>query len=489
MESIVGKILCGRYRIIQELERDEFSAVYLAEDLEQLERLPCLVEQLQPQYDREVLGARSWQKVRQKFVERANLLRKISQHPQIPQLLAFFECDREVYLVKEHIEGEALARRLTRSLISEAEAVSWLRETLEILEHVHQAGEVHLNIQPSSLLQQRDGSKFLINFASIKNAIREDNSGFANLDFTPPQSPRDSSSDLYALGKTIIYALTGRVANSIQATSAESKSPTGASTADISPELASVLNKLVGSRTVPPYQSASQALKELDLEEDVVTLPPPFFGTAYLPNPAVADRGKFDSASAKFSRVRRSLFWALLALPFAIALGLVFIGINKSSRRDLASYTNSEYQFGVKYPQTWSQRELNDPITGEIAVFVSPAESSSDLFREKVYLATEYLPSETTALEEYTQTVLQRLEQTNGSEIYDNSAVEIDGLPGRSIIYSRYQGGLQLRQMEVFTIRGDRVYIAIYTAQRDKFSKFLNEVEQIIDSWEIEEYQ
>lgn len=488
MESIVGKILGDRYRIIQEIERDKISAVYLAEDLEQLERSPCQVEQLQPQYDREVLGARSWQKVRQKFVERANLLRKVSQHPQIPQLLAFFECDRQVYLVREHIEGETLAQRLTRSSISETEAVSWLREILEILEYVHQEGEVHLNIQPSSLLQQRDGTKFLIDFGSVKNTVGNDNSDAVNSDFNPPQSPFDSSSDLYALGKTIIYALTGRVTDSIQATSAGLKSPTGASTADISPELASVLNKLVGGRSVPPYQSASQALKELDLEEDVVTLPPPYFGTSYLPSPAVADE-KFYSASAKFSWVRRGLFWALLTLPFTIALGIVFIGINKNSERDLASYINNEYQFGIKYPQTWSQRELNDPITGEIVVFVSPAESSSDLFREKVYLTTEYLPSETIALEEYTQTVLQRIEQSSGNEIYENSASEIDGLPARSIIYSRYEGGLQLRQMEVFTIKGDRVYISIYTAQRDKFSKFLNEVEQIIDSWEIEEHQ
>lgn len=486
MESIVGKILCDRYRIIQELERDEFSAVYLAKDLERLERSPCQIEQLQPQYDREVLGERSWQKVRQNSIERANLLYEVSQHPQIPQLFTFFECNREFYLVREHIEGETLAQRLTHSLISEAEAVSWLREILKILEYVHQAGEVHLNIQPSSAIQQQNGTKFLINFASIKNAIREDRWWFANADFAPPrQYPLDSSSDLYALGKTIIYALTGRTADSIQANSTQLKPDDGA-VADIKPELANVLNKLVGARAAVRYQSASQALKELDLEQDAIALPPPFFGTDYFPNPAISDKNKFSFALGKPSGVKRWLFWALLALPFIIALGMVFIGIARNSKRDFTSYTNNDYQFSLNYPQSWSQQEVNDPITGEIVVFTSPAESGDDFFREKVYLATEYLPSKEITLEEYARTVRQRIKEAGNSEIYKSSTITIDGLPGRSIVYSRYEGGLQLRQMEVFAIKGDRVYIAIYTAQRDKFSQFLKVVEEIIDSWEIE---
>ena len=482
MESIVGKILCDRYRILQELDRQQFSTVYMAEDLEQLDRPSCDIEQLQSQYDREVLGAKSWQQIRQNFMERGNRLKKVAQHPQIPQLLDFFECDREFYVVREHLEGETLARKLAKSPIAEAEAISWLHEILEILQVVHQANIVHSNIQPSSLLQHRNGTKFLIDFAFLRNAVLPQDTVIVS-NFTAPeaQSADDYSSDIYALGKTIIYALSGKVAQFIQAqsmASTDSKIPS----ADIKPELADVLNKMVAERSVR-YQSAAEVLVELDSNRNVVTFPPPFFDNDSAFNPALP-RGKAKLTSRGLARSGRKSIWLLLALPFIIALGIVFIGVNKNSNRDFANYVNYDYQFDIKHPQSWSQQEINDPITGEIVVFTSPTETDSDRFRERVYLATEYLSSPTT-LEEYTQTVLERIEQAANSEIYEEFATEINRLPSRAVVYSRQEEGLELKQMEVFTIKDDRVYIAIYTAQKDKFSKFIDTVDRIIDSWQI----
>ena len=505
MESIVGKILFDRYRIIQELNRDEVSTVYLAEDLEQRDRSSCEIERILPQYDREVLGAKSWQKVRQTLMEQGNLLQDISQHPQIPQVLAYFECDREFYLVREHIEGESLAQKLERSRrvggasspITEAEAVSWLQEILSVLEFIHQAGIIHLNIQPSSLVQHQDGSKYLINFAGIKYAIAGDRASLpaiANPDFiaTQPSAKPDYSSDIYALGKTIIYALTGKVARAIRAKSEALENSTELlradpiPTAEITPQFANVLNKMVGERAAVRYQSAAEVLAELDFNQNVVTLPPPFFDPSYfVPKPS-AKRSKFSwAAIASRSKGVRQIIWFLLALPFIIAAIIIFIGIDKNSERNFISYTNNDYQFDIKYPPGWTRQELNDPITGEIVVFTSPLESDSDLFREKVYLATEYLPSEPITLDEYSQLVLERIELANNSEILSDFTLEIDGLPARAIVYSRQEKELQLRQMEVFTIKNDRIYLAIYNAQQAKFDKFLDTVEQIIDSWAI----
>lgn len=496
MESIVGKILCDRYRIIQELNRDGVSTVYLAEDLEQRDRSSCEIERILPQYDREVLGAKSWRKVRQTLMEQGNLLQNISQHRQIPQVLAYFECDREFYLVREHIEGETLAQQVERSPISEAEAVSWLQEILSVLEFIHQAGIIHLNIQPSSLVQHQDGSKYLINFAGIKYAIageRASLTAIANPDFmaTQPSAKPDFSSDIYALGKTIIYALTSKVAGAIRAKSAALENTTESleaepiPTAQIAPQLANVLNKMVGERAVG-YRSAAEVLAELDFDRNVVTLPPPFLDPAYFGPKPSAERSKFSwAAIASRSKGVRRVLWFLLALPFAIAAILIFIGIDKNSERNFITYTNNDYQFDIKYPPGWTRQELNDPITGEIVVFTSPAESDSDLFLEKVYLTIEYLPSEPITLDEYSQLVLERIELTDNSEIRSDFSLKINGLPARAIVYSRQEGELQLRQMEVFTIKNDRIYLAIYTAQQAKFDKFLDTADRIIDSWAI----
>lgn len=500
MKSIVGKILYDRYRIVQQLSHNDWSTVYLAEDLAINSKELCKIEQLHPHYDHEILGAQSWQKVRQTFMAQGDILKNLSRHPQIPQLLAFFECDREFYLVREYIEGISLGKKLNDSLIDESEALVWLQDILGVLECIHQLGIAHLNIQPESLMEAQDGQKFLTNFAAIKNAIlfdKQELSKVLNPDFSPDvqQSNSDVNSDLSALGKTIIYALTGQLSASIQANSSEVSSQkltnlNHSPKADIRPELARVLNKMVVSHGDHSYQSATEILKELDFKENVVTFPPPFTNTSSLPSQS-SPRAKFANHSQSFSgssKLVQKIIWVLLSLPFIIASVIIFVALDKNSYRNFAQYTNSDYQFFLKYPETWSKRQIDDPITGEIVVFASPPETDGDLFAEKIYLAVEYLSSEPTSLEEYSKTVLNRINQTENStaERYQDFRTTINNSPARTVIYSRQEGSLQLRQMESFTIKNNQVYIAIYTAEKEKFSKFYPTVKKIIDSWEIQ---
>ena len=509
MESIVGKILSDRYRIIRELSQDDFSTLYAAEDLTAVNTPQCQIERLQPQYESEVLGTQSWQKVLQMFVEQGNILKNISQHPQIPQLLAFFECDRQFYLVQELFEGETLEQRLKHSLINQAEAIEWLQEILRILEFTHKANVAHLNIQPSSLIQHQDGRKFLTNFAGIKNSILFKNKSLqtiVNQDFAAPEQiegKADFTTDIYALGKTIIYALTGEISEFIRSKtpSTEDTQQVSASNtysdANIDSKLANILNKMVGNQPSLRYQSAADVMSELDFEQqNVVVFPPPFSLNPQSPQSpggelpfAVLPKNRKQIRSKRNFRFEfpKGIIWLLLALPFVTALIIIFIGMNRNAYQGYVDYTNKDYQFKLKYPQAWSKRDLDDPITGEVVVFASPLETKADLFLEKVSIAVEYLPSESTTLKQYGQTVFKRIKQNkaNNIEIDENRKTKIDEFPARMIVYSRKERGLQLRQMEVFMIKNNQVYIAIYTAESSKFSKFRETAEKMINSWEI----
>ena len=501
MESIVGKILCDRYRIIRQLSQNSLSSVFIGEDLEHPNKLKRQIERLQPQYDSEVLGTRSWQKILQAFVTQANVIKNISQHPGIPQLLAFFECDRELFLVQESIDGESLEQILDNSLIDETEAISWLQEILGVLDFIHQADIIHLNIQPSSLIQHQNGQKFLTNFSSIKKAIYFNGKLFetiGNDDFFPLEQKEGKpnfTTDIYSLGKTIIYALTGRVSNKIKAESLQSFSEAdkfdsdNIPAANIKPELADILNKMVSDRHGDRYQSATEVIEELEFNHKVVTLPSPVF-TNYGFAPSNLN---YDAKSARIrdkarSRPKQKIIWFFLTLPFIIASIIVFVGINRNAYKDFITYDNDNYQFKIKYPETWSSRDFDDPITGEIVVFSSPLETPSDSFLERVSIAVEYLSSEPITLEEYTKAVFNRVKRGKVSdvEVYQDRKASESKYPARRITYSRRENGLQLRQMETFTIKDGKVYIAIYTAERAKFSKFLNTANKMIDSWSIE---
>lgn len=501
MESIVGKILRDRYRIIKQLSRDDFSTQFVAEDFKQTGKLQCQIERLQPHYDSEVLGVQSWQRVLKAFNAQGNMLKNISQHPQIPQLLDFFECDREFFLVREFIDGETLEQRLNNSLINEDEAINWLQEILGLLDFLHQADITHLNIQPSSLIQHQNGQKFLTNFASVKNAILFDKKLYetiANDDFSAwelKEGKPNFSSDIYGLGKTIIYALTGQLAEQVNVKSLQLPGDKNRLDSDsiplanIRPELADILNKMVCNSLDKRYQSAGEILEELDFSHQVVTLPPPIFTNF---NSSLKSKNhhlhRENNRSNKSSKLGQKIIWFFLSLPFIFALGIIFIGLNRNIYRNFAAYRNDSYQFEVKYPKTWSYRDVDDPITGEIVVFTSPLETDSDLFLEKLHINIEYLSDEAITLDRYTQEVLERIEQTKSDqvEVYQARKTKISEVPARMVVYSRQENGLQLKQMETFAIKNDRVYIAIYTAERAKFSKFLDTAKKMINSWEIE---
>lgn len=506
MKSIVGKILCDRYRIIRQLHQHDWKTTYLGEDLANNSKARCIIDQLQPQYGREVLAGQFWQKTLQTFIVRGNLLQKASHHPQIPQLLDFFECDRQFYLVKELVDGVTLEQKLDNLLLDETEAIAWLREMLTILEFTHKLGVAHLNIQPANLVQLEEGSKYLTNFAAIESAVlfdRQEVSSLLNPDFSPHgergssgmhQSELDRSSDIYALGKTIIFALTGELTNSIQSKSLDEvrsqqlTNLNNSPSAKIRPELARILNKMVANQREQSYQSATEVLNELDFSKNVVVFPPPFISSPIRDRPTTIDKNKKAQTATSLPKFVIRPIWFLLSLPFIVAAVIIFVGLNKNSQPNFVEYTNSDYQFSLKYPQDWSQQQVDDPITGEIVVFNSPQETETDSFLEKVHVAIEYLSSESTSLEEYSQTVLNRISETQGSDVVLNRDFPstIDNAPARTVIYSLQQGSLQLTQMESFTIKNDRVYIAIYTAERAKFSEFYPTVEKMVDSWEIQ---
>ncbi|MEM8721169.1 MAG: PsbP-related protein [Cyanobacteria bacterium P01_G01_bin.39] len=505
MESIIGKILCDRYRIIKELNLNSLQEVaqgsgvkvYLASDLLSDDKSECLVKRYQPQYDNEVLGSQSWQRVYQVFLTQSQILQNIGQHPQIPQLIDFFECDREFYLVQEQIIGKSLKQKLINSALNESEAIIWLQDVANILEFIHHSGVVHLNIQPSNLIEHQDGKKFLTNLALLENVILTNIQSLQAADnrylFALQESSKiDIQKDIHALGQTIIDALIGNSEHSSKGESLYPRNSDILSKINISSKLTNILHKMIDYDSKQCYQNINQVLADLDFEHKVVTFPPPFFSTSKLTNTASTKELKSNlqpirEISFQFKQILNTV-WLWTSVPFIIASIVVLIGINKNSRDKFASYTNNDYNFVIQYPQDWSKRQLDDPITGEIVVFASPLETNSDLFQEKFYIAVEDLPSESTSIDQYTQTVLERINQTNDNQIETDKEYRttIDKSPARQVIYLRQEEELQLKQMETFTIKGDQVYIAIYIAERAKFSKFYDTVDQMINSWKIQ---
>ena len=85
-----------------------FGTTYLAEDTKYPDNLKCVVKKLHSNAENPEFLEMS----RRMFAKEAKTLAKLGKHNQIPQLLAYFEEDKEFYLVQQYIRGVTLSSEL-----------------------------------------------------------------------------------------------------------------------------------------------------------------------------------------------------------------------------------------------------------------------------------------------------------------------------------------------------------------------------------------
>ncbi|MEM9276318.1 MAG: serine/threonine-protein kinase, partial [Cyanobacteria bacterium P01_F01_bin.143] len=217
-----GDIIGQKYQIVQELGSGGFATTYLAIDTLSEDNRKSVIKQLQPRFNSPSI----WENAKLRLETEGAVLRKLGQHAQIPQLLEHFEENEQFYLVLEFLNGSDFSQEIQQKLLTEVEVISFLQEVLEILDFVHQQGVIHRDIKPSNLIRRSTDQKItLIDFGAVKEigtTILQSSYGStqANLytqiigtpGYMPPEQNNGKpvfSSDIYALGKTAIYALTG----------------------------------------------------------------------------------------------------------------------------------------------------------------------------------------------------------------------------------------------------------------------------------------
>jgi serine/threonine protein kinase len=277
-------ILLGRYLTTKLLGQGGFGAAFLARDRYTPGLRQCVVKQFQPSGN---LTPQQIQLAQSLFEREAEVLEKLgNEHPQIPDLFAFFELevpglqasrpDRFFYLVQEFIDGQDLEEELhQKGQFSEAEVLEVLQETLKILQFVHENGSIHRDIKPSNIMRHRNGRIYLLDFGAVKQATTaggagQGSTGIYSLGFAPPEQMAGDevypSTDLYALAVTCITLLTGKQPKELF--DAYSNTWKWQTYAQPSRRLTDVLDKMLMSTPDRRWQSATDALAAL-------TAPPP----------------------------------------------------------------------------------------------------------------------------------------------------------------------------------------------------------------------
>jgi serine/threonine protein kinase len=162
-----------------------------------------------------------------KLFEREAEVLKSLDLPTIPKYLDYFDVDTEsgkgFVLVQTYIEAKSLQHWLDAGrTFGETELVAIATSVLTILNYLHsrQPAVIHRDIKPSNiLLGDRSGFSpgeiYLVDFGSVKTAAVEDGTitVVGTYGYMPPEQfggQTTPSSDLYALGATMICLATGK---------------------------------------------------------------------------------------------------------------------------------------------------------------------------------------------------------------------------------------------------------------------------------------
>jgi len=204
-------LLQNRYVILRSIGQGGMGTVYLAKD-QRLGNTVALKETLFTDAP-----------MRRAFEREARILAQV-RHPALPKVIDHFEEGDGQFLVMEFIQGDDLEVMLAQrgQPFAVGQVLHWTDQLLDALDYLHtqEMPILHRDIKPANLKLTSRDQIILLDFGLAKGSVGLMTSVATSrsvLGFTPNFAPleqiqgtgTDARSDLYALGTTIYYLLTG----------------------------------------------------------------------------------------------------------------------------------------------------------------------------------------------------------------------------------------------------------------------------------------
>ncbi|MDM9381847.1 protein kinase [Chlorogloeopsis sp. ULAP01] len=279
--------LNNRYQVIQVLGAGGFSETFLAEDTYMPSRRRCVIKQLKPVTN----DPQTYKMIQQRFEREAATLEYLGESSdQIPKLYAYFSENGQFYLVQEWIQGQTLTNIVeAQGPLSENKVREILLSLLSVLDYVHSKGIIHRDIKPDNIILcnppasstspaqggVRGGKPVLIDFGAVKETIRSIVTSPGHLTQslvigTPGYMPSEQAvgrpvyaTDIYSLGLTGIYLLTGKPPHELQTNLQTGEILWQHLAPGVSTQLAIVLNQAIKPQASDRYSTASKMLHAL----------------------------------------------------------------------------------------------------------------------------------------------------------------------------------------------------------------------------------
>src|SRR5579862_1883276 len=207
-----GVVLQRRYAIQRLIGGGGMGMVYLAHD-QRLSNRPCAIKEMVDHF----IDPQQRVEANDYFAREADTLAQL-KHPAIPAISDRFDDQNRHYLVMEYVEGRNLEEDLAArgAPLPEGLVIDVARQLCDVLAYLHglTPSIIYRDMKPSNVMLNANGRVVLVDFgiARLFKAARK-GTMIGTLGFAPPEQYQglvDPRSDIYSLGATLHYVLTGR---------------------------------------------------------------------------------------------------------------------------------------------------------------------------------------------------------------------------------------------------------------------------------------
>ncbi|HEY7416776.1 MAG TPA: protein kinase [Ktedonobacteraceae bacterium] len=207
--DMIGRVIKGRYKLIDERGRGSFATVYVARDLEDNRIYAIKVMHLELANEDELIA---------RFQREAHILMRLND-PHIVQIFNYGNDNNTPYIVMDYIDGQSLKYYLINGgPVESLRAFNYAHQIAEGLSAAYKQGVVHRDIKPQNILINSNDMVKITDFGLARSretvTLTQTNVFMGTAYYISPEQAEsgrsaDARSDLYSVAAVLFEMLTG----------------------------------------------------------------------------------------------------------------------------------------------------------------------------------------------------------------------------------------------------------------------------------------
>ena len=208
----------------------------------------------------------------ERFYEEAKLVSRFNGNPNIVAVHEFFYENDTVYFAMEYLSGHTLKDHIQKNgTLNAGQALFIAQNVSNALMVAHSASVLHRDISPDNIMLCSNGEVKIIDFGAARQVMAERSQtfsvilkpGFAPLEQYQKKGKQGPWTDIYSLGATLYYALTGEIPDDPMSRQ-EEDSTFGENRFGINEELWNIIVRATMLKSSDRYQDIFELRKDLN---------------------------------------------------------------------------------------------------------------------------------------------------------------------------------------------------------------------------------